>query len=337
MRLACLLLFSLSALVQAGEDDWYRETRELYSGIPVTVRFTPADPALAEKAWAVLDSVDAVFNDWKDGSEIGRINAGGVATHQLSPWLAEAFDLSGRMREATGGACEITLGSLRRLWRGAERSGDWPGEDAIAAARAATGPGCYRYAAGRLEVLRPGVKFDFGGVCKGMAVDRTGGLLRAAGRTAGLVQVGGETCVWGTAPSGRPHRLGIPHPDSPDDGSRTWCRLQDPGQGMCGSTSGNYRNPVVIGGKVCYHIYDPRTGMPTDTHVLSVSVVFPGNGRNGMADALTKAGIVLGPPGLALIEQAGAQAMMLVRSGGTIEAHTTSGWNAFLAPAEAAP
>jgi thiamine biosynthesis lipoprotein len=320
MRWPILLVLACWLALGAAEDAWYRGEKLLYAGIPVAVRFTPADPALAERVWAYLDSVDQGFNDWRDNSDIGRINAGGPGDYPLTADLAAAFELCGRMQAATDGAFEPTLGALRRLWRAAEKSGRWPDDAALVAARAATGPATYRCDGRSLRVLAPGVKFDFGGVVKGMAVDRATALLRAAGCTAGLVQVGGETGCWGISPRGAPHRIGIPHPEAPDDLDRLWCRL-------CGSTSGNYRNPVRIGERTCYHIYDPRSGQPIDTHVLSVSVVFAGVGRNGEADALTKAGGVLGVAGLPLIERAGAQALLLLKRGdGTIEQHTTAGW-----------
>ena len=329
----CLALALLLTPVVAAE--WYGESRELYYGIPVSVRFTPTDPELAVRIWKALEAIDNEFNDYRDDSEIGRINAGGPGEYKLSPGLAEAFVLSGRMREATAGACEITVGSLRRLWKGAAKTGRWPTDAEIAAARAATGPSTYRLEGDRLRVLVPGVGFDFGGVCKGMAVDRATVLLRAAKCEAALVQVGGETCCWGIAPAGRPHRIGIPHPDAPDDVDRCWARLQDPGNGMTGSTSGNYRQPIIIGGRTVYHIYDPRTGLPADTHVLSFSVVLPGIGHNGEADALTKSGILLGERGLELVRAAGGEAMLLRRKDGddtaVVEVHTP-GWPALLVP-----
>lgn len=327
--LGSLLLASLA--VAAVEDGWYHDTRELWAGIPITIRFTPADTGLADRIWSGMAAVDTIFNDYKDGSEIGRINAGGPGEYHLGTDLAEAFALSDRMRGVTGGAFEITVGPLRRLWRGAEKSGAWPSDEAIAGARAIVGPAGYTCQGSELRVTKPGIAFDFGGVCKGMAVDHAVALLQAAGCTAALVQVGGESCCWGTAPSGHRHRLGVPHPDDPD--GRLWCRLEDPGQGMGGSTSGNYRNPIIIGGRECYHIYDPRSGLPTDTHVLSVSVAIAGTGHNGLADALTKAAVVLGPPGLGLIRNAGAEAMMLVRSAdGGVTEHATPGWSRFRMP-----
>ena len=334
--LCCLLL----AAVARAEDPsgWYADTRELYAGIPVTVRFTPADSALADRCWQVLGAVEQDFNDWRDDSSIGRINAGGPGEHALNASMEDAFALSERMHEATAGIFDITVGPLRRLWRGAERDRRWPTEAEIATARASTGMDGYRRTGSRLQVVRAGMRFDFGGVCKGLSVDQAVALLRQAGRTAGLVQVGGETGCWGITPAGRPHRIGIPDPDAPDDLGRLMVRMQDPGTGMCGSTSGNYRNPIIIAGKPLYHVYDPRTGLPAPTTVLSSTVVFPGTGRNGEADSLAKTGTILPHPQfLALITARGGEAVLLVRGadGHSIERIASPGFSRFLAPEHA--
>ena len=331
-----VLCLVLSVAAHAA-DDWYAEERTLYGGMPVQVRFTPRDEALATAAWGALTAWDDLANDWRNDSQIGKINVGGPGTYQVSAELADLFDLSDRMRTATDGAFEITVGPLRGIWHGAEKSGHWPTPEAIAAARAAIGPAVYTHTGKELRILRPGVQFDFGGI-KGRAIDGVTAILKRGGSRAALVQISGETVCWGLSPRGQPHRIAVPNPDAPDDIDRMWCRLQDQGEGMCGSTSGNYRQPITVDGHVLYHIYDPRSGQPSDTHVLSVSILIPGVGRNGEADALTKAGIVLGVAGLPLIERAGAQGLLLLRrADGTIEEHATSGWSRFVAPKPAAP
>ena len=310
---------------------WYNETREMYFGIPVSVRFTPANPQLARRIWAALEAINGEFNDYSDTSCIGRINAAGPGTYLLPPPLEEAFALADRLRATTNGSCEITVGALRRLWKGAARSGIWPTDAQIEATRATVGAGTYRREGNRLTVLVPGVAFDFGGVCKGLAIDRATALLRAAGCAAALVQIGGESCCWGLAPAGRPHRLAIPHPDAPDDLARSWAQVQDPGTGMGGSTSGNYRMPVIVQDRELYHIYDPRTGIPADTQILSFTVILPGAGRNGEADVLTKSGILLGEEGLAIVAAAGGEAMLLRRGEGkAVTACQTPGWSRYL-------
>jgi FAD:protein FMN transferase len=308
--------------------EWFSETRKLYYQIPVTVRFYPYQAELGRRVWSALAAIDDEFNDYRDSSEIGTINCKGPGVFHLSTALTDAFTLADRMRGPCHGLCEPSMGVCRRLWKGAAASGVLPTPEQLTAARSCVGPHTYRHRDGQLQVLVAGTAFDFGGICKGMAVDRAVNLLRTAGCPAALVQVGGESCCWGMSPQGRPHRLAIPNPDEPDQAQSAWARIVDPGGGMCGSTSGNYRLPVVVAGQALYHIYDPRTCLPADTRHLSFSVVLPGTGRNGEADILTKTGILLGSEALTLVQHLGGEALLLQRiADGSIQAVQTTGWS----------
>ena len=175
-----------------------------------------------------------------------------------------------------------------------------------------------------LTVNAPCLRFDFGGIVKGIAVDRVTAMLRDAGRTAALVQIGGETAAWGISPRGKPHVIGVQHPTVLGE---LWTAIVDRGEGISCATSGNYRQPVVIGGKTYYHIIDPSTGMPVDIHTLSVSVAFRRTGANTLADVLTTAGAVMGPKRfLPLAKKLGAEALLIVATPhGPVE-HATDGW-----------
>ena len=307
-------------------NGWSSEQRLLYYGIPVQVRFTPADQQLAEEAWRYLVGIDAIFNDYHEDSEIGRINRSGPATHTLSPQLAEAFATAVILNHLTGGAFDITVGPLRRLYRQAEKDGHFPTAEAIAEARSHLGPQTFTLDGATLSVLKPGVSFDFGGLIKGMAVDHVMAQLTRAGVTAALVQCGGETACFGLSPRGEHHRLGVP---DPLDQEHLWCTLRDPGSGFGGSTSGNYRNALVIDGKEYYHVFDPRSGEPAATQVLSASVAFPAIGHNGMADGLAKLGILAPDRFLQVVQEQGGQGMILIRTPtGLIEERHTPGWPA---------
>lgn len=321
-----LMMFLMSFIViPASAADWYQDARPLWSGIPVTVRFQPNDQLLADESWSAFDAIDNGYNDWRDDSEIGKINAGGARTWEVSSELAATLSECRHLNTVTEGAFDITVGPLRHLWRDAAKTGVPPTAAAIAQARTAIGPSVWSISGRTLTVKVPGVRFDFGGVIKGMAVDRVMTHLVSSGVAAAMVQCGGETGCFGLSPRGVHHVFGIPHPDAPDE--RMWCTISDPGQGFSGSTSGNYRNPIVIGDKPYYHIFDPRTGLPVDTHVLSVSVAFPYANRNGLADALTKVGAVLGWQHLLpLVERLGGQALVLVREQDVIREHASAGW-----------
>jgi thiamine biosynthesis lipoprotein len=326
-----LLLFLASGCspkrVEKAPAAWYSETRELYYRIPVTVKFTPADVRLAERVWQKLQQVDEIFNIYRADSEVARLNSatdrkGIRISDDLFAALLSALALS----VETEGAFDVTVGPLVKLWKDAARTGQAPSEDAISRARSLAGKGHLKISDNSLTVTTPGVTFDFGGLVKGVAVDWVISQLKDAGCTAALVQIGGETGAFGISHRGKRHVIGV---QDPTDLSKIWTAVQDPGAGISTATSGNYQQPIVIGGKVFYHIVDPRTGLPVDTHTLSVSVAFPETGRNGLADGLSTAGAVLGAEeAIPIIRRLGGEALFLIRSeGAEVREIKTEGWD----------
>ena len=322
----------------APEAEWYEQTRDLYYGIPVTLRFAPAHRELAARAWACLERVDDLFNDFRADSEVGRINAASMeaklaggktdgqcsfASFAVSEDLAKALRLARELHRGTEGAFDVTLGPVRRLWREAEKTNCFPAGKHIEDALRLCGMGKVKLEGRRLSAPA-GMSFDFGGLIKGVAVDQVIRLLRRGGARAALVQVGGETAVFGYSPRGDRHVLGIQHPT---EMASLWTTLRDPGGGLSVSTSGNYRAGIRVGDRVFYHIFDPRTGQPVDTRVLSVTVAFRGTGRNGVADGLATAGAVLGPERfLKLLRDFGGEALALVQEADGIRALQSPGW-----------
>lgn len=326
------MVFALLAGLSACEEGsgWYRAEEKLYHGIPVRVSFAPKDDALAKKVWSYLRGVDGVFNVYRADSEVGRINImekrDGVV---VSGDLACALRLSRLVFAKSAGAFDPTVGRLVQTWKQAAREGAIPAREKIEKALASCGLDKVTLRGERLSVASPGLRFDFGGLVKGLAVDRAIELLRAGGARAALVQIGGETAAFGLSERRAPHVIGIQHPEHLDR-IRARISAPDPAAGISVSTSGNYRNPVVIDGKAFYHIVDPRTGRPADTRVLSVSVAFPQTGKNGLADGLTTACAVLGPERcLPVVTALGGQVLFLLEADDGITEQYSPGWDRF--------
>lgn len=299
----------------------------LYHGIPCRVRIA-GDDAAARAAWQALASVDAVFNVWRPDSELGRINAAPPGRHHVSAWLAACLRLAGEVEAASGGAWSAAMLPLVRRWRLAAAEGAAP-DDAELVRLAATAACGWSLDGQVLTIHRPDVALDLGGIAKGFAVDRAVEELRARDVADLLVQAGGESACLGAADaSGRRHRLAIPHPDQPDD---AYCAvLQDPGSGLCGSTSGDYRLAFAVADGRHHHLLDPRSGRPTGSGAASATWIFPGLGRNALADGLSGALAVLGADGLPrLHHHAGGEACLLRRDAAEgLRCTRTAGWAA---------
>jgi thiamine biosynthesis lipoprotein len=302
---------------------WHDQSELLYYGIPVRVSFAPDSPSLASEIWAYLREVDDIFNDYRPDSEISRLNAGEEFVHSAA--LIDALQTSQDAHRACGGAFDITVRPLRKLWRQAETTGKLPTQAEIAAALQHCGMRKVTVTDEQIE-LTDGATLDLGGIIKGIALDRVYQMLVAGGTESALVQIGGETVTFGISQRGKPHAIGIQHPESLGE---LWTAVHDPGTGFSLSTSGNYRQPIIIEGQTYYHIFDPRTGKPVPTPVLSVSIVVPKPGHNWLTDSLATAGAVLGPDrALKLITAQGAEALFLLREGDQIIERTTPGWDA---------
>jgi thiamine biosynthesis lipoprotein len=325
-----LLLVSLLTGLQACEDksSWYRADELLYHGIPVRVSFSPRNDELASEVWKYLRGIDDVFNIYRADSELGRINRTKERNHiAVSTQLARAIRLSKEVHGQTAGAFDPTVGRLVQLWKDAARRGEPPQTRELERALSSRGMEKVILEGNRLAFESPDIQLDLGGMVKGMAVDEAVRMLKAGGARAALVQVGGETAAFGITEKGRPHVIGLQHPRRL---KRIWTSVSnpDPLKGLSISTSGNYRNPVVIGGKKYYHIVDPRTGQPVSDRVLSISVVFPDCGKNWLADALSTAFAVLGPDrAMPIAAKLGGQALFLLEVNGKIVERKSPGWD----------
>ena len=321
------LILTVAGCRQSGR--WYQEVRDLYYGIPVQVRYYPANEQLSKQVWAYLESIDDVFNDYKAGSEISIINRrNDTSDVTLSPMLADAFGKARQAWQFSEGVFDITCAPIRNLWKQAAKQGALPSDAEVAVVRERCGLNWVELDGTRLTLLKTGLQFDFGGIVKGMVADHVIEMLKAGGAQSALVQIGGETAAFGLSQKKKPFHIAIQHPEVRDG---VWSVIQDPGTGLSTSTSGNYENPIRINGQVFYHIVDPRTGYPAKTQIVSVSIAFPQTGKNWLADALATTGVLLGPEKtFEIIRPFGGEAMFLLKeSNGELREVSSSGWKTF--------
>jgi thiamine biosynthesis lipoprotein len=307
---------------------WYSECRQLYYNLPVQISFYPSNPELARQVWTYLEQMDDLFNDYKPGSEISRINAKeSVGEVALSPWLAAAFGKARKAYDLSDGAFDISSAPIRNLWKQGARENRTPSDEEVAAAQQVCGLHRVQLKGDRLITERSGMRFDFGGIIKGIIADRVIEMLKEGGVKSALIQISGETAAYGDSPRKRPYRIAIQHPQ---DRHGSWCVVSSPSSEFSGSTSGNYEQPVIINGETFYHIFDVTTGRPVKTQVASVSIVFPQTGRNWMADSLSTAGVLLGPEKtFEMVEKLGGEVLFLVWEGRVLREIKSKGWDRF--------
>jgi FAD:protein FMN transferase len=218
--------------------------------------------------------LDQLLSNYRPDSEWSRVNQ--YAADSPVKVSKESFDLLSaclRYSEASGGAFDITVGPLMRVWGFYKGSGKFPHRAEIRGAMANVGYKNIVLDSKEQTVWfrRSGVEIDPGGIGKGYAVDRMVAILRENGIRSGLITAGSSSIYGIGAPPTEPKGWRIDIRDPKDPGkSAEEVFLKD----MSMSTSGNYEKFFRVGGKVYSHIMDPRTGYPAPG-MLSVSVITP--------------------------------------------------------------
>jgi thiamine biosynthesis lipoprotein len=141
---------------------------------------------------------------------------------------------------------------------------------------------------GGTVVVPPGLALDPGGIGKGLAADLAVAALRTRGATGALVSIGGDMAMSGRAVTDDGWFVQVEHAD-PDDG--ILCTLAVEGGGVATSSTRSRR--WVLDGHERHHQIDPRTGAPSTTDLVAVTVI----GRAGwLAEVHATAAIACGSP-----------------------------------------
>ena len=259
-----------------------------------------AATAAAKDAFSRVHALNGILSDYDPESELRRLcdTAGEGKAVRVSPDLWKVLEHAQHVSQQSGGAFDVTVGPVVRLWRRARRQKELPSPQALRQARDLVGYKFVRLDAEHqtVELLKKGMRIDLGGIAKGYAMDEALAVLQRHGITRALVEAGGDMRLGDPPPGRSGWRVGIPPLDNPQGEPLSYLELSR----VAVSTSGDMIQYVEIGGKRYSHVVDPRTGMALTDH-CRVMVVGP----TGMAaDAITKAVGVLGPEkGLKLIDE----------------------------------
>lgn len=278
---------------------------------------------LASTAFKRVAEIDAITSDYLQTSELMSIcrSAAGRKT-RVSADLFRVLEKSQDMAERSGGAFDVTIGPVARLWRHARRVGQLPDRQRLAQAMRLVG---YRKlqldpSTRSVTLGSAGMGLDLGGIAKGYAVDEAMTVLKQNGVARALIAGGGDILVSGPPPGSQGWVIAVGSPEGSIGSDERYLLLRD----RAVSTSGDAQQHVEIGGVRYSHIVDPRTGLGLKGH-HSVTVVAP---NCTTSDALATAASVLGPDrGSRLIESTpGATGIFTQTTAAGDSAFETSGW-----------
>ncbi|HEX6766584.1 MAG TPA: FAD:protein FMN transferase, partial [Polyangiaceae bacterium] len=159
---------------------------------------------LFTQALGEIKRLEGLLSEWKDDSDVGRLNKAEGEWTEVSPETLEVIEkgvLAGRQSDGT---FDITFQVMSDLWKfGDARDSNptVPKKDAVQAKKKHVD---YRKVEidGQKVRLAKGQKMGLGGIAKGYIVDKAARILKDGGLTSFLVQAGGDLYGAGKKPDG---------------------------------------------------------------------------------------------------------------------------------------
>ena len=286
---------------------------EKHMGVPVQIVLYAADQnaanAAARAAYARILQLDKIMSDYDPESELMHLcrQSGSTKPIPVSDDLWTVLVRSKEVAQTTGGAFDVTVGPLVRLWRRSRREKQLPSPMLLSNALDASGHELLELDRQRRGVLlrKADMRIDLGGIGMGYAVDAAMQELRQHGIHRALIDASGDILA-GDPPPGEPGwKIGIA-PLKPDQPPSRYLNLAH----AAVSTSGDAFQYVEIDGQRYSHIIDPKTGLGL-TRSSSVTVMAP---DCITADWLSTAVSVMGPErGMKLVDEtAGCAALVIL-------------------------
>jgi thiamine biosynthesis lipoprotein len=297
----------LIVLTASAADLREFEAVEPHMGTLFRIKLYAADEQRAAVAFrAAFDRVrglDETLSDYKLDSELNRIAVSAVGhPAKISADLFRVLDASQKLAEETGGAFDVTLGPVIRLWREARRKKRLPDKLALEEAGKYCG---YRklhldHVNRSVTLDQASMQLDVGGIAKGYAADAALAALKRIGIRSALVAASGDLAFGDPPPGQCGWKIGV-------DSSTLELR------NAAVSTSGDSEQSLDAGGKRYSHIIDPMTRMGL-TSGITVTIVAP---NGAMSDGIATAVSVLGAQrGIEFVEKRQAVDALIVVSEG---------------------
>jgi FAD:protein FMN transferase len=228
-----------------------------------------------QKITAKLDEIDAKLSNYRDDSEISKINQNETTDWlTASPELINLLVISKTVYAKSDGCFDLTVKPLFDLWGFSKHEPKVPDQSAIDALKPHIGMNLLEIdpASQRLRKLDAKLKIDLAAIAQGYSVGAIAQLLEAEGIHDYMAEIGGEMMVRGNKADGKPWRIGI---ESPATQARELYKAVgiDSPTAKAVMTAGTYRNYFEENGQSYSHILNPKSGRPVTHHLLSVTII----------------------------------------------------------------
>lgn len=242
---------------------------------------------LLEQCFSYCDAFEKQISRTIETSEISRINAAKGNPVEVSDTTLELIKKGIEYGNLTNGAFDITIAPLSELWDFKNNPGTVPSDNEISKALSHVNYESIIIAGNTITLTDPNAAIDLGGIAKGYIADKLKEYLLGEGVESALINLGGNILTIGGKPNGTPFNIGIQKPFDKQNATITSVAVQNSSV----VTSGSYERYFEANGTMYHHILNTKTGYPSNTGLLSVTIL---SKKSVDGDALSTACFALG-------------------------------------------
>lgn len=225
-----------------------------------------------EEAVKRIEEIENKMSVFKTESEISIINKNaGIEMQKVSEDTYYVINKAKSYCNLSDGAFDVTIRPIVGLWKIGSEKPQFPDKNEIKEKLKLVN---YKNILLNDEKHTIGLKYknqaiDVGGIAKGYAADEVKRIFVKNGVKSAIINLGGNIVVLGSKSQDTPWKVGIQDPLKQRGGFAATISAVNKSI----VTSGNYERYFEAEGKKYHHIIDPRTGFPSESEIISVSVI----------------------------------------------------------------
>ena len=220
---------------------------------------------------SLFSTINKSLSTYKEDSEISKINRNEETL--VDDHFKTVFNTSKEIYEETKGVFDPTIGAVVNAWNFGPK-GKVIGLDELKIDSLMTSVGFDKVKLVDNKIIKdnPITFIDFNAIAKGYGVDVVSLFLESKKIENYIVEIGGEIrCKGINMETHKPWRVGVEKPNF--DGTQSIMKVIDM-KNEAMATSGTYRKfSIDENGNRYSHIIDTKTGYPSKTNLLSISVI----------------------------------------------------------------
>lgn len=265
MLLMCLLLTGCNSngnMESLSKDFFAMDTYMTLTATAVNAQ------EILDESYEEIEEIEQVISRTNVDSDIYRLNHSEGEMITVDDITYEILSIAIECAEKTQGAFDPTICAITDLWAIGTEEARVPSEEEIGEALETVSYENVVLAEDNQVQLLNGAQIDLGAVGKGYAADCVVDIYTEKEAFGGVISLSGNIYVYGEKEDGSLWKIGVIDPDDTSE-----INIAVEAEQISVVTTGAYERFFEEDGVIYHHIFDAKTGYPTNEDIKSVTVV----------------------------------------------------------------